>query len=151
CVLYNHTGDRDALPLAAGKLHSPLAYERRVLILDPPDKPIRMRLARSIDNLLVGRLQAPVTDVLHESAVKQVGILRNQAQLRMQGVLGHGADIVPVDQNLPTLRVIQAQDQAHKRRLPRPRETYEPDSLPRGNRHIQVLENELLSGISKRH
>src|SRR5262249_32070734 len=150
-VLDDDARYRNPLALPSGEFHTPLAHQRGVLILDPGDELVSMGLARRIDHLRIAGLEPPVADVLEQTAMKEVRILRYQAQLRVQRVLRHAADIVAVDQDLPALRVVQAQDQADEGGLPGPGEPDQAYTLPGRDRDTQVLENRLFRGVSEGH
>ena len=49
--------------------------------------------------------------------MEQRGVLRHHTDLGTQAVLRHFSDILAVDQNAPTVEIIEAQQQAHERRL----------------------------------
>src|SRR5262249_6565133 len=118
-------------------------------LLDLRDEVMSVRLARGIDYIIVAGLEPSVTDIFPQSPVEQVGILRDQAELRMQRVLSHGTDVMSVDEDLAALGIIQPQYQAHESGFARSREAHQANTLSRGNRDIQVLEYRLLGRIAE--
>ena len=119
-ILQHHARNRDPLALPARKLHAALTDQRGVLVLDSGDELVRVRLARRLDHLLVGRLQPAVADVLEQAAMKQIRILRNQAQLRSAATPASSRGYrCPSIRICPALRIVQAQDEAHESRFAR--------------------------------
>ncbi len=106
-----------------------------------------MRLARGLNDFLLGCLQPAVADIVEQAAVEQVGILWDQAQLRVQRFLRHGADVHAVDEDLSVLGVVQAQDEAHERGLTRARIPHQADALSGGDGDVQVAEDRLAGRI----
>src|SRR6185312_11710444 len=75
-VLQDHAGNRDALPLAAGQLDAALADVSVVaaaaeLVLELEDEVVRMRQARRLDDLRVGRAGAAVADIVADRTVQK--------------------------------------------------------------------------------
>src|SRR6185437_5500860 len=105
--------------------------------------------ARRLHDFLIGGVQPAVADVVEQAAVKQIRVLRNQAQLRVQGLLRERADVDAVDPDLTALRIVQAQDQAHEGRLARAGIADQADALAGGDRHIQMTEYRLLERITE--
>ncbi len=108
-----------------------------------------VRLAGRFDHLSVARVQPAVANVLEEAAVEQVRILGNQAQLRVQRLLGERADVPPVHQDLPALRVVQAQDETHESRFARPGIAHQADALSSRNRHVEAPEDRLVRRVGE--
>jgi len=71
--------DGDALALSARKPNSALADDRGVAFGEAGDEFVRVRFARRPDDLVVGRIQAPVPDVLGDRAVEELRLLRTIA------------------------------------------------------------------------
>ena len=72
-------------------------------------------------HFLVGRIQPPVADVLHDGVGEQERVLQHQPQLAAQVGLAHVADIRAVDGDLPLVDLVEARQQVDDRRLARAR------------------------------
>ena len=79
-------GDGEALALAAGEAHPPLADQGVVALRELGDEVVRVRRPRRRLDLLLGRLGAPVADVLARRSVEQEGLLHHHADLGAQGL-----------------------------------------------------------------
>ena len=85
------------------------------------------------------RRRLAVADVRRDRAVQQRRVLRDHADRRSQALLRHVRDVLAVDRDAAGLRVVQAQQQVHERRLAGSGPADEPDALAGPNREIQVL------------
>jgi hypothetical protein len=63
------------------------------------------------------RAHAAIADVVGDGVVEQHRVLRHHADRRAQAFLRNVADVLPVDQNLPRLYVVEAEEQPRDGRL----------------------------------
>src|SRR5262249_50309014 len=155
-ILENDARNRDALALAAGKLHAALADLGVVAasaapILQIGDKLVRMGEPGRSDNLGFAHVRATVADVLTDRAVQQRGILRHHGNLRPQAFLGGDGDILPVDQDAAVLQVEETQQQIDERRFSRPGAADQPDALARLYLERQAVDQAGLAAVAKPH
>ena len=113
-----HARQGHQLPLAQREAAPALAHS--VSPGPPAARPAsrRRRSAGRHRHLVIGRFRAGIADVVGDGAGEQEGHLRHDAELAAIGVQVR-ADVVPVDQELPALELIEAGDQLAQRRLAR--------------------------------
>ena len=109
-VLEERPRDGDALTLAAGKPHAAFADQRAHAVRQILDEVAARRECR-IEHLLVRGIGSAVADVLHDRAVEQRNVLRDDADGFAQAVLRNPRDILAVDQNPAVLHVVEALQQ----------------------------------------
>src|SRR5262249_23127623 len=80
-ISQDRTGDRDALPLAAGQLHTTLTDHRVVALLEPAHELVAVRDVRGRANLLIRRAGFAERDVLLHRAVEQEVVLHHDADV----------------------------------------------------------------------
>ena len=120
-------------------------------------QPVRQRLEpvaaadapRDLRDLVVGRVGPGVADVVGHRAGEEERRLRHDAQLPPVVGQVEGADVVPVDQDLAALELVEARDQLAKRRLARAGVPDERERLPGGNRQVEVAQDRLLIGVAE--
>ena len=138
-VLQQHARDRDALALAAGKLHAPLADVRVITgpaaqILQRRDELVRRRHPRRRDRRIATGIGLAIEDVVEHGTVQQRGVLRHHSDVGAQTVLRDVRDVLPIDHDAATLEVVETQQQVDERRLARTRTADKPDLLARPRR-----------------
>ncbi len=124
-------GDGDALALPTAQLDPPLAHLGVVAVGQIHDEVVRVGGTGRLGHRLVGRIEPPVPDVLPDRGVEQVHLLRHRRDLRTQGLPGDVAQVVVVDEDTPLLGGVEARNEAHERRLPRPARPHEGNRLAR--------------------
>ncbi len=70
-----------------------------------------LRHARRPFDLLTAGIGLGIGEIEVDTLVKQHRILRDDADLAPQALLGHLADILSIDQNAPPLDVVEAKQQ----------------------------------------
>src|SRR5699024_160591 len=70
--------------------------------------------AGGFEDLLVGRVQAAVADVLPDRALEQPGVLQHHAGARAQLVAGEVADVDAVDGDAAAVQLVEAHHQVHQ-------------------------------------
>ena len=70
--------DRDALPLAAGEAHAPLADDRRVALREPGDELLGVRRPRGSPQLVGTRIGLAHADVVLDGAVEEPRVLADE-------------------------------------------------------------------------
>ena len=155
-VLQDHAGNRDALPLAAGQLDAALADMSVVaaaaeLVLELEDEVVRMRQARRLDDLRVGRAGAAVADIVADRTVQKRGVLRHHRDLRAQRILRDAGNVLAVDEDAAALEIEEAQEQVNQRRLASAGSSDEADLLAGPHRKAQVVNQPVLAPIAEAH
>ena len=140
CVLDERARDRDALALASGEAGALLADDRVVALRKRGDEVVGVRRARRRADLILGRLQPSVADVLRNRAREEEGLLEHERDLAAERAELDRPDIAPVDENASLLRVVQAGEQAHERRLPCPGRAHNRDAAAGSHLERDVLE-----------
>jgi hypothetical protein len=83
------------------------------------DEVVRVGRAGRREDLLVGRLQAPVADVVEDARAEQQRLLQDDAELLAHRRDGEVAQVVPVERDAPVLGVVEARQQVEQRALAR--------------------------------
>ena len=94
--------------------------------------------------LFIGGGQAAITDVLHDRAGEQVGVLQDDAQRGTQRVLLDGFDIVAVVQDLALLDIVEAVDEVRDGRLTCAGGADEGDFLAWAAVQVDIVQDDLL-------
>ena len=110
-VSQNCPGDGDALLLSAGQAQSPLADLRIISVRHEDDVLMNIGGLCRFHDFLHGGLRHGVTDVFRDRAVEEERVLQDRRDVPAQAFERHAADIVPVDQDIPGRRFVEAGDQ----------------------------------------
>ena len=97
-------------------------------------------MRRALD-LLLRRALAAIADIIPDGVVEQHRILRHDAERGAQRALRHLGDILPADQDLPGLRIVEAKEQPRDRRLARARGADQRQRLARFDPEAQFVQN----------
>ena len=124
--------DGDTLPLAARESRAALADEGVVTMLQLADELVGVRRPGRGHDLPQARLGSPVGDVLPDRRAEQQRLLKHDPDLAAQRLAPIPPDVDAVDEDGSLLRLVETQDQADNRRLPRPRRSDQGDTLARG-------------------
>src|SRR5690606_2445578 len=109
--LHEHAHQADKLTLPHAELRAALAYVglqavgQRVEPFAAPDA------VGNLLDLLVRRLRAGIAHVVHDRAAEQERRLRHQPQPAAVALQVKAADVSPVNQDPPALKLIEAGDQ----------------------------------------
>src|SRR5918998_6544732 len=119
--------DGDALPLAPAQALPPLGEQRVVAIWQLPDKLVGpCQLGGALDLLPRGP-SLPVGDVLRHRRPEEHRLLRHEGYGASQGLEREPPYVLPVYEHPPTLRVVEAGDEARHGRLSFPPHAPERD------------------------
>ena len=129
-VLQEHTGNGDALLLAAGELDPSLAHIGVVAVLQSPDKAIGPCQPGSLLNFLPGGTGLAIGDVLGHRAAEQVHVLLHDADVLPQALQGDMADILPVDEDAAVRHLVKAGDQVAQGGLAAAGSAHQRQTLP---------------------
>ena len=109
-VLEERPRDGDALALAAGEPHAAVADQRAHAVRQILDEVAARRESR-VEHLLIRGVGSAVADVLHDRAVEQGNVLRDNADGFAQAFLRDPGDVLAVDQNPAVLCVVETLQQ----------------------------------------
>ena len=137
-ILEHGARDRDPLLFAARELEAALAHRRFIALRRADDELVDLRQLRGGDDIVVRRAGAAVGDVVFDRVVEEHGILRDDADRRAHAVLAHRADVAPVDRDAPAGDVVEAEQEARQRALPRAGRTDDGDGMARRNGEAHV-------------
>ena len=96
---------------------------------------MRLGPARGFLDFRIGRIGAPVTDILADGAIEEVGLLRDIGKLLSQRGLFHRHDVGFIDQDTALVHIVKARQQIDERRFARARR---PDK----GRHLSGFSHE---------
>src|SRR5262249_3317540 len=145
-ILEERAGDRDALALPARQLDAAVSDDGVEALGHALDE-VAARRDRRPQQLLVRRLGPAVADVLGDRTVEQRSLLRDHRDRLAQAFLGDAGDVLPVDQDAPALRIVEALQQREKRRLAGAGRTDDADVLARLQAQVEILEDRVAVGI----
>ena len=110
-ILQEDPGNGHALLLTAGEQGAPLAYIGIKSMGHFQNILIDLRLLGRLDHLLHGGIGLSVADVLKNGIGKQEHILLDNANILVQALLGHLADILAIDGDDTGIHIIKARNQ----------------------------------------
>ena len=88
---------RDQLALPDREQDPALFYRGIVTLAQVHDEIMRTNSFRQLPHFIVGGFQASKTDIFCHRAIEQERVLQHDAHLAAQALLGHLAQIIPVD------------------------------------------------------
>ena len=135
------TGDGDALSLATGKLHAPLAGDGVETLRQAFDELERVRLPRRFADLLHRSVGAAIGDVFRDRAMEQQRLLRHIGDRAAQALLRAGGDVLPVNEDAPVLDVGKTEQQLRERGFPRAGKPHQANALPRRDMQIEAVKH----------
>ena len=112
---------------------------------------VGVRQLRRGDDLLVGRLELAVADVLHHGGPEQVRVLEHEPELSPQIALLQVADVRPVDLDRPLVHVVEPGEQVDHGGLSGARRSDERDGLAGLRFERDVVEDLRALAIAERH
>ena len=110
-VLYDCPRDGEALPLAARYRMPVLAYDRVVAVRRLHDKIMRVGDLARRDDFVGGRVGLRVSNVVVNRPREQECVLEHDADIFVQIIRRHIAQIGAVDPNAPDVRIVEAHQQ----------------------------------------
>ena len=143
------TRDGQQLLLPLRQVGAVAGQHRVVAVRKTGDEVVRVGEFRRGDALVVGRVQLAVTDVVHDRAGEQVGVLQHHAKRPPEVGL---ADLVDVDAVIPDLAVrdvVEAVDEVGDRRLACAGRAYERDLLTGLRIERHVMKDDLVGHIAE--
>ena len=131
--------DADALALAAGERIAALADHRVVAVRHPRDELVGVGELGRGDDLLLGRVGAPIGDVLADRAVEEHRLLQHEADLASAATRAcRSLMSLPSISTRPPVGIVEARNQAHDRRFAAAGRPDDPDHLARLDREADV-------------
>ena len=137
-LLEQRPGQRQPLPLAAGKREAALADLRFVAGREVDDGVVDRRFLGYRAQLAVGRLGPRHAQIGGDAARIQERVLQHHADLLAQPLPIHFAHVHAVDQDAPGVERIEAHQEPHQRRLAGTRRADDADRLPGRNAGAEV-------------
>src|SRR5215211_9374779 len=120
--------DGDALPLSPGEALPALGEQSLVALRQLADKIVRPGELRGALDLPPRRFCLPVADVLRDRRPEEHRLLRNEGYGVAQGFEREVSDVITVYENPPSLRVVEAGDEARDGGLAGPAQAHERDA-----------------------
>ena len=143
--------DRDALALPAAEPGAALAQQRVVALRELDDEVMGVRGAGRGLDLVPGEVGAAVGDVGEHRVVQEDRLLRHDPHEAPQARAREPRDRHPVHQDRAFGGLVEARQQVHERRLPRPRRPDDRDHLAAPHGEVHVLEHRGFAVIAERH
>src|SRR5258708_12082127 len=98
-----------------------------------------------------GGVRPTIADVLHDRAVKQRYVLRNNGDGGAQALLGYPRDILAAEQNAATLHIIETMQQHEQGRLATARLADQTPPRPRPEPQPEIREHPQPFALPKSH
>src|SRR5262249_60885843 len=100
-------------------------------------------------NVGIRGVRPTVADVLHDRAVKQRNVLRNEGNSGAQALLRDPGDVLAAEQNAPALHVVETLQQHEQGRLATTRLPDQADALAGLDPQAEISEHSAPVGLSK--
>ncbi len=110
-----------------------------------------MRTGCGAADLFIGRVGAPVGDVVANGTVQQRGVLRDHADGTAQAVLSDVRNVLPINADRPLVHVIEAQQQVDERGFTGTGATHQADFFTRTNGQAQGIEHLTFAVVIEAH
>src|SRR5579883_1985135 len=140
-ILQECTSNRDALALPARELDASVTHDGCEAARQYLDEFAASRELGGFDDFGICCIGPAIPDVLHRRSIKQREILRYDRNGRPQALLSHPCNILSINRNSATLKIIEALDQREQARLAPARRTDELDPLTGFKLQIEAFEN----------
>src|SRR3989442_868312 len=131
----------EELLVADGQRGSALGDHRFVALGKPLDELVRVHEAGRGADLLVADRRVVQPDVRRDRAGKDERVLEHDADVPAHVALPQLTDVHAVEEDAPSLHVVEARDEADDRGLPRPGGADDRHALARGDREVHVAEH----------
>src|SRR6185312_10511715 len=129
-VLEEGPGDADPLALAPGDVRSPLPQDGLVAVRQAGDEVVGVGRPRGAFDLLPGRLESAVADVLADRPGEEQRLLQDDADLLAQRLQLEVANVDAVDLDASGAGIVEANQLAHQSALARTGVADDCDPLP---------------------
>ena len=136
--------------LAARKSGAALADDRVITVLQFANELVGIRRPGGGNNLVVAGVRLSVGDVFMDGGAEENGVLENDPDLPTQRLATISLDIDPINENGPSLRFIEPQEQTDQCGLARPGDAHQGHSLARRNRKRNIFQNVPAVSVIKR-
>ena len=110
-ILQENPGDRKTLLLSARKTDAPLADDGIVAVGKRLHILMDVRPAGGFDDLLMGRVEAAVANVVLDRGVEQIDILLDDTDVPAEGAQRKAVNLLAVKENLAALGIVKARNQ----------------------------------------
>ena len=151
-VAQQRAGDGHPLALAAGELDALFADDGRVALRQALDEVVNVGGPGRVLHLLARGARPAEADILLDRAVEQERVLVHDRDQRADLRKGQRAQIVAAQQDAALIGIVEAQQQAHDRRLAAARGADEAQPLASGRREVQPLvHGAARAGIGEAH
>ena len=142
-VLQEDSCDGDPLLLTTGEQDTSLADIGLITLRHRCDVVRDLRLRSRKHHLFHRRIEATVADIVGNASSEQEHVLRNDADVLVQGLLRHHADIVPVEVDRAVRNIVETRNQLAERRLAAAGGTDEGHRLTRTDVERHVVQDAL--------
>src|SRR5262249_52737597 len=116
-ILEERAGNPDALALPGRQLHAAVADDRGGALGQIFDEGVAIGGDDRRMDVGIGGIRPTIADVLHDRAVKQRNVLRNEGNRGAQALLRDPGDVLAAEQNAPALQVVETLQQDEQGRL----------------------------------
>jgi hypothetical protein len=151
-VAQQRAGDGDALALAARQLHALLADDGGIALRQPGDEAVDVGGPRGRLDVGLAGVRPAHADVVLDRAVEEEGVLADDRDHRADLVERELPQVLPAQPHRAGLRVVEAQQQPHDRRLAAARRADDADPLAGLGAEVEpVMDGAPGAGIAEAH
>ena len=143
-------GDRQQLLLPRGEVRGVLVEQGRVSVGQGADEVVDVRRPGGLDDLGLGRTGPPVGDVVPDRPCEQPGVLQHHAEGAPHLVAGEVAVVDAVEEDVPGVDLVEADEQVHDRGLACARGADDRDRLAGRRLEGEVLDQGLVGLVAER-
>jgi len=115
------------------------------------DERIGIRHSGGGNHFLVGRIQAPIADIVHDGFGEQVRILQHDPQLAPQVGSSDIANVDAVNRDAARIHIVEARQHVDDGCLTGSGRPDQRDRLPRLRDQVDALEHGHVGDVAKRH
>ena len=144
-------GDRQQLLLALRHVGRVVVEDGVVAVGQGPHEMVDVRRLGGLDDLVLGRVEPAVGDVLADRPVEQPRVLEDHPEGRAQRVARHRPAVDAVDRDPAVVDLVEAHQQVHEGRLAGPGRTDDRHRLAGLDHEVQVLDERHLRQVAERH
>ena len=141
--------DREQLLLAGRDVGGVVGQHRVVSVGQRPDEGIDVGRLGGGDDLLVGRPELAIADVVVDGAGEEPGVLEHHAEDAPHVIAAEVAGVDAIEADPALVDVVEAHQQIHDRRLPRAGRPDDGDGLPRADVEVEVLDERLVRLVAE--
>ena len=150
-VFEDRPRDGDPLALAAGEFDAAFADHRLVAVGEVLDEIVGFGGLGGRTDVGVGRVEAPVGDVVPDGAVEEIGLLADVADGLSERAAIDGGDVLAVNPDRSRVGIVEPQQELENGRFPRPGRADECERIAALDGEIEIRQHRVLLVVAEAH